>query len=63
MDNRQSYYERVKELAEDKGGLFYVVGSDEFIVQNIELLREQGILKEQILLDKHTVQLPKYFTA
>lgn len=63
VDNRQSYYERVKELAEDKDGLFYVVGSDEFIVQNIELLREQGILEEQILLDKHAVQLPKYFTA
>lgn len=63
VDNRQSYYERVKELAEDKDGLFYVVGSDEFIVQNIELLREQGILEEQILLDKHAVQLSKYFTA
>lgn len=53
VDNRKDYYEEVKNLAEDKDGLFYVVGSDEFLVQNIEVLREQGIKPEQIMLDKH----------
>ncbi|MFD2655645.1 dihydropteridine reductase [Gracilibacillus thailandensis] len=53
VDNRKDYYEEVKNLAADKDGLFYVVGSDEFLVQNIEVLREQGINPEQIMLDKH----------
>src|SRR5699024_8036010 len=53
IDNRQDYYEEVKNLAADKDGIFYVVGSDEFLVQNIDVLREQGIKPEQIMLDKH----------
>ncbi|WP_144510850.1 dihydropteridine reductase [Bacillus sp. FJAT-22090] len=53
VDNRKDYYEEVKNLAADKDGLFYVVGSDEFLEQNIEVLREQGIKPEQIMLDKH----------
>src|SRR5690625_639140 len=61
VDNRKDYYEEVKNLAADKDGLFYVVGSDEFLVQNIEVLREQGIKPEQIMLDKHKQQLPEFF--
>ncbi|WP_153463291.1 MULTISPECIES: dihydropteridine reductase [Sediminibacillus] len=62
VDNRKEYYEKVKTLAADKDGLFYVVGSDEFLVQNIELLREQGIKPEQIMLDKHEQQLPEFLS-
>ena len=47
-------------LAADKDGLFYIVGSDEFLVQNIELLREQGIKPEQIKLDKHERSLAEF---
>src|SRR5690606_16546619 len=53
VDNRKDYYEEVKNLAADKDGLFYVVGSDEFLAQNIAVLLEQGIKPEQIVLDKH----------
>ena len=60
VDNRKDYYEEVKSLAADKDGLFYVVGSDEFLVQNIEVLREQGIKPEQIMLDKRERQLPEF---
>jgi len=63
VDNRKDYYEDVKNLAADKDGLFYVVGSDEFIVQNIEVLREQGIMPEQIMLDKREQQLPNFFSV
>lgn len=62
VDNRNDYYEEVKNLAADKDGLFYVVGSDEFLVQNIELLREQGIKPEQIMLDKREQQLPEFLS-
>ena len=62
VDNRKDYYETVKNLAGDKDGLFYVVGSDEFLVQNIEVLREQGIKPEQIMLDKHEQKLPEFLS-
>lgn len=63
VDNRKDYYEAVRNLAADKeDGLFYVVGSDEFLIQNIEVLREQGIKPEQIMLDKHEQQLPKFLS-
>jgi ferredoxin-NADP reductase len=61
VDNRKDYYEAVKNLAEDKNGLFYVVGSEDFVVQNIEVLREQDIKPEQIILDKREKELPKFF--
>jgi len=63
VDNRKDYYEEVKNLAADKNGLFYVVGSDEFLVQNIEVLREQGIQPEQIMLDKREQSLPEFFSV
>ncbi|WP_342574217.1 dihydropteridine reductase [Solibacillus sp. FSL K6-1781] len=63
VDNRKDYYEEVKKLAADRDGLFYVVGSDEFIMQNIDTLREQGIKPEQIVLDKRERQLPNFFPA
>lgn len=62
VDNRKDYYEEVKKLAADKDGLFYVVGSDEFLVQNIEVLRKQGIKPEQIMLDKHEHKLAEFLS-
>jgi len=62
VDNRKDYYQEVKNLAADKDGLFYVVGSDEFLMQNIEVLRKQGIKPEQIMLDKHEQQLPEFLS-
>lgn len=61
VNNRADYYKEAKELALDNDGLFYIVGSDNFLVQNIELLREQGIQPEQIMLDKHEHQLDEFF--
>jgi len=60
VDNRKDYYEEVKNLAADKEGYFYIVGSDEFIVQNIEVLREKGIHPEQIMLDKRESQRSEF---
>lgn len=60
VDNRKDYYEEVKNLAADKNGLFYVVGSDEFLVQNIKVLHEQGIKSGQIMLDKREQTLPEF---
>lgn len=60
VDNRDDYYENVKKLATDKDGIFYVVGSDEFLMQNIEVLREKGIEPGQIMLDKREEQRAEF---
>jgi ferredoxin-NADP reductase len=60
VDNREDYYKEVKNLTADKDGLFYIVGSDEFLMQNIELLRAQGIKPEKIMLDKRQQQLSEF---
>lgn len=60
VDNRTQYYNEIKSLTSDSNGLFYVVGSDEFLKQNIELLLSEGVKPEQIMLDKHQVQLPDF---
>lgn len=60
VDNREDYYKDVKNLIADKDGLFYIVGSDEFLKQNIELLRAQGIKPEQIMLDKRQQQMSEF---
>src|SRR5699024_1954250 len=51
VDNRDDYYGEVEKLAADKSGVFYVIGSDDFIKQHIKLLGELGINPEQIMLD------------
>lgn len=63
VDNRKDYYEEVKQLASDKDGLFYVVGSDEFLVQNIKVLREQGVKPDQIMLDKREQSLSEFLSV
>src|SRR5690625_506473 len=62
VDNRTDYYEAVKNYAIDKEGYFYIVGSDEFLEDNIELLLEQGIKPNQIMLDKGKRKLPMFLT-
>lgn len=60
VDNREEYYDRIKKLSTDKNGLYYVVGSDDFLKQNIQLLLEEGIKPEQIMLDKPPRRLPDF---
>ncbi|WP_223636697.1 dihydropteridine reductase [Planococcus sp. 4-30] len=63
VDNRRDYYEEVKKLAADKDGLFYVVGSDDFLMENIKLLREQGVKTAQIMLDKREQSMPDFLSV
>ena len=63
VDNRNDYYEEVKKLAADKDGIYYIVGSDEFLKQNIALLFEQGIKPEQIMLDKRESKRSEFLSV
>lgn len=62
VNNRDNYYETVSKLAKDQEGIFYIVGSDEFLMQNIEVLRNKGIDPEQIMLDKRENVREQFFT-
>lgn len=53
VNSRQAYYQAVNVLAKDQTGLFYLVGSDKFLQENIQFLQERGIALEQIVIDKH----------
>jgi len=63
VDNRKDYYDKVKNLAADEEGIYYIVGSDEFLVENIQLLRSQGIKPAQIILDKHERRIHEFLPA
>lgn len=56
VDCRKDYYAAVKKLAYDPNGLFYIVGSDDFLNETIQCLREEGVKPTQIVLDKHPEQ-------
>lgn len=62
VDNRKTYYEEVEKLTSDENGLFYIVGSDEFLQETIKLLRANGVQPEQIMLDKHEQQLATFLS-
>lgn len=62
VDNRKDYYESLKNFAADKDGLFYVIGSDEFLVDNIKVLSNHGVNSKQIILDKHEHQLSDFLS-
>lgn len=61
VDSRPDYYKRVETLAGDRDGLFYLVGSDDFLRETIATLRKRGIAREQIVLDKHDFQVDEFF--
>lgn len=60
VTTREAYYKALSLLALDKTAYFYIVGSDEFLAQNILILKESGIWNERIILDKHEFQLAKF---
>lgn len=61
VDSRDTYYQRLDQLAQDKDGLFYLVGDDHFIAENIQALRDKGLSDDQIILDKHDFQREAFF--
>lgn len=63
VDNRPDYYQQVEMLATDKDGLFYVVGSDDFLHETIALLRRNDVTPNQIILDKHDFQVEDFLKA
>lgn len=61
VDNRTKYYQRANELALDQTGHYYIVGSDDFLKENIAMLKEKGISEEQIFIDKREQKRQEFF--
>lgn len=61
VPTRDAYYAEVEKLAQNTDALFYVVGSDEFLMQNIAILRRAGVPVANIKLDKHAQFTDKFF--
>ena len=61
VNERAAYYEAVEQLATDERGLFYVVGSDTFLRQTIDVLRRAGRTPDQIVIDKHPSMRDDFF--
>ncbi len=53
VNDRATYYRQAQSLAGDTEALYYLVGSDDFLRQNIDLLRHSGVESSQIMIDKH----------
>lgn len=61
VSNRRDYYGELAQLTKDKDGLYYIVGSDDFLRENIHLLLDHNIQREQIMLDKREDQFEEFF--
>lgn len=61
VESRSAYYDAVKAMTADKEGLFYIVGSDEFLRDTINVLQGANIPKAQIMIDKRQDQLDTFF--
>jgi len=60
VESRSAYYDAVKAMTADKEGLFYIVGSDEFLRDTINVLQGANIPKAQIMIDKRQDQLDTF---
>ncbi|MDU3152838.1 MAG: hypothetical protein E6706_00945 [Anaerococcus hydrogenalis] len=53
LDSRSDYLEKIKELANDRSdSYFYVVGSENFLLDTLFVLLEEGISEQAIVIDK-----------
>lgn len=64
LKNRQDLYQALKDVNQDfKDAIYYVVGSDEFLITVIDLLKEHNITLENIVLDKREQWIMEHVSA
>lgn len=53
LDDRNDYIAKIKEMAKDKSkGYFYVVGSENFLLDTLYILKDEGVSMDAIIIDK-----------
>lgn len=61
VEDKTNYYEAIKEVSENVSPIYYIVGSDSFLTDNIEFLRSRGVKEEDIVLDKRADRRELFF--
>ena len=60
---RNDFYETLNQTSEDSNAIYYVVGSDDFIIDVIKFLRNKMVHDDSIIIDKKDELLAKYFAS
>ena len=64
LETRNEYLAKIKELASTKEkSYFYVVGSENFVLDSLYTLRESGIKDDSIIIDKNEEKRGIVFTT
>lgn len=53
VSSRSDYYKQIENANFDQNTIFYIVGSDEFLIDTISILKKKNIKKQQVILDKN----------
>ncbi|MFV0342523.1 MAG: hypothetical protein ACK5JH_06460 [Anaerocolumna sp.] len=61
VDSRKTFYEELEKASTEGDGIYYLVGSYEFLLEVIAFLGKKGIEQDSIVIDKPEIQLPHYF--
>ena len=60
---RNDFYETLNQTSEDSNAIYYVVGSDDFIIDVIKFLRNKMVHDDSIIIDKKDELLENYFAS
>jgi hypothetical protein len=61
LNSREAFYKTLDKLLQRKNAVYYIVGSDDFIKDIIQLLISNGINNEDIIIDKKVEVREEYF--
>lgn len=61
MKSRENYYETLQQLVNSDNAIYYIVGSDMFITENIRCLKSANVDRNNIVIDKKEEMQSMYF--
>jgi len=61
IESRNNYYEALQQLTNSENAIYYIVGSDMFIQENIRCLKLANVDKENIVIDKKEEMQSMFF--
>ena len=61
IDSRKAFYEILEDKASVEEGIYYVVGSDSFITEVMDVLKEHKINRDNIIIDKKQEEIDRFW--
>ena len=62
ISSRDDYYRELKQLKDISGAIFYIVGSDGFLISTVKYLEDLQVDPSHIVLDKKEENLKEFFS-